>query len=90
MFKKLLSKKSILFSEELKYFSYGFKKSTNLEKRIFLPKIYKRHDSVPDCLVILSCVTPSEKVSQFLDHQLKPLVQSAKLNLKILFSILKD
>ena len=37
MFKQLLSKK-IISSEEYRYFTYGFKKSTNLGNMYFLPK----------------------------------------------------
>ena len=46
MFKRLLSKKCIL-PEESKYFSYNFKKVTNLGKLYFLPKIHKRLYNVP-------------------------------------------
>ena len=41
IFRRLLSKKCIL-PEECKYFSYSFKKVTNLGKRYFLSKIHKR------------------------------------------------
>ena len=41
MFKQLLSKKS-MSSEEYKYFTYIFKKSTNLGKMYFLPKMHER------------------------------------------------
>ena len=51
MFKRLLSKKCIL-PEECKYFSYNFKKVTNLKKLYFLPKIHKRLYNVPGRPVI--------------------------------------
>ena len=43
----------------------------------FLPKIYKRLHNVMGRPVISNCGTPTEKASEFLDHQLKPLMQSA-------------
>ena len=38
---QILSKQN-LSSPEFKYFSYNYKKSTNLSKMYLLPKIYKR------------------------------------------------
>ena len=70
MFKKLLSKSSICY-EEQQYFSYGFKKSINLGKKCFLPKIHRRLDNVPGRPVISNYGTPTEMASQFLDHHLK-------------------
>ena len=46
MFQKLLSKQNIS-SKEFKYFSYNYKKLTNLAKLHLLPKIHKRLESVP-------------------------------------------
>ena len=66
MFKRLLSKKCIL-PEECKYFSYNFKKVTNLGKLYFLPKIHKRLYNVPGRPVISNCDTPTEKVLEYLD-----------------------
>ena len=66
MFRRLLSKKCIL-PEECKYFSYNFKKVTNLGKLYFLPKIHKRLYNVPGRPVISNCDTPTEKVLEYLD-----------------------
>ena len=56
-----------------------FKKSTNLGKNAFLlPKMHKRLDKVLGRPVVLNCGTPTGKASEFLDHRLKPLMQSAK------------
>ena len=62
MFKKLLSKSSIS-SEEQQYFSYGFKKSINLAKKCFLPKIHRRFDNVPGRPVISNYGAPTEMAS---------------------------
>ena len=62
MFKKLLSKSSISY-EEQQYFSYGFKKSINLGKKCFLPKIHRRLDNVPGRPVISNYGTPTEMAS---------------------------
>ena len=68
----------ILFSEkELKYFTYNFKKATNLGKLYFLPKIYKRLSAVPGRPVISNNGTSTEKVCEYLDHILKPIMQGS-------------
>ena len=67
-----------LISEiELKYFTHNFKKATNLGKLYFLPKIHKRLSAVPGRPVISNCCTPTEKVSEYLDYILKPIMQDS-------------
>ena len=56
----------------------NFKKSTNLGKLFFLPKMHKRLYDVPNHVVISNCGTPTEKVSEYLDYHLKPIMRSAK------------
>ena len=41
-----------------------------------LPKIHKRLSNVPGRPVISNFGTPTEKVSEFLDHHLKPIMQN--------------
>ena len=53
--------------KELKYFTYGYQKATNLSKMYLLPKIHKRLSNIPGTPVISNCGTPAEKVSEFLD-----------------------
>ena len=60
-------KKGSITEKELKYFTIKFKKATNLGKLYLIPKIHKRLESVPGRPVISNCVTPIEKVSEFLD-----------------------
>ena len=62
----------------VKYFTYEYKKACNLFKWYLLPKIHKRLFNVPGRPVISSCGTPTEKVSEFLDHHLKPIMQNRK------------
>ena len=52
------------------------KKTTNLGKLYLLPKIHKRFHNVPGRSRISNCGTPAEKASEFLDFNLKPLMQS--------------
>ena len=59
----------------MKYFMYEYKNITNLEKLHLLRTIHKRLYDVPGQHVHSSCSTPSEKVSEFLDHHLKPIMQ---------------
>ena len=63
----------LISEKELKYFTYSFKKTTNLGKLYFLPNIHKRLSSVPSRPVISNCGTPTEKFPEYLDHILKPV-----------------
>ena len=47
-----------------------------------LPKIHKRLFDVPGRPVISNCGTTTEKVSEFLDHHLKPVMQSGRSYIK--------
>ena len=58
----------------LKYFTYGYKKVSNLVKLYLLPKIHKRLHNVPGRTLISNCGTPTEKASEFLDYHLKPIM----------------
>ena len=42
------------------------------------PKIHKRLFDVPGRPMISNCGTPTEKVSEFLDNHLKPVMQEEK------------
>ena len=59
----------------LKYFSYEFKKTSNLGKLHLLPKIHKRLSDFLGRPVISNCGTASEKVFEFLDFHLKSIMQ---------------
>ena len=81
LFRNLKTKGSIT-EKELKYFTIEFRKATNLGKLYLLHKIHKRLENVPGRPVISNCGTPTEKVSEFLDSQLKPLMQSSRSYIK--------
>ena len=81
----------LISEKELKYFIYNFKKPTNLrkysseniiQKIYFLPRIHKRRSAVPGRWVISNCDTPIEKMSEYLDYILKPMMQDSWLHVK--------
>ena len=71
-----LKRKGLISQKELKYFTYEFKKSTNLGKLYLPPKIHKRLADVPGRSVISNCGTPTKKASEFVDFHLKPTMQN--------------
>ena len=77
-----LNRKIIISEKELKYFSYSFKNASCLGKMYLLRKIHKRLYNVPGHPVISNCGTPTEKVSEFLDHHLQPVMKSGKYYVK--------
>ena len=72
----------LISEKELKYFTYSFKKTTNLGKLYFLPNVHKRLSSVPGRPVISNCGTPTEKFSEYLEHILKPVMLESWLYIK--------
>ena len=58
----------------MKYFTYEYKESCNLSKLHLLRKIQKRLFNVPEIPVISICGMLTEKLSEFLDHHLKPVM----------------
>ena len=81
-FFKRLNRKKIISEKELKYFSYSFKNASCLGKMYLLPKIHNRLYNVPGRPVISNCGTPTEKVSEFSDHHLQPVMKSGKSYVK--------
>ena len=81
IFKDLCNKKFIT-EKELEYFSFSFKNACCLNKMFFLPKIHKRLFDVPGRPVISNCETPTEKVSEFLDHHLQPVMKGGSSYVK--------
>ena len=80
----------LISEKELKYFTYSFKKTTNLGKLYFLPNIHKRLSSVPGRPVISNCGTPTEKFSEYLDHILKPVMLESWPYIKVSGNILMN
>ena len=63
LFQNLKAKEKIS-DKQLKYFTYQYKKVTNLGKLYLLPKIHKRLANVFGRSVTLNCGTPTEKASK--------------------------
>ena len=72
-----LKTKGEIDEKQVKYFTYEYKKTCDLGKLYLLPKIHKRMDDVSGRPVISNCGTPTEKISEFLDTQLKPIMQKS-------------
>ena len=70
-----LQRKSVIQEREKSYLKFNFKKATKLGKFYVLHKIHKGLSNVPGCPVISTCGAPTEKVSEFLDHQLQPIMK---------------
>ena len=77
-----LRKRKLITEEELKDFTYKYKKAINFGKMYLLPKIHKRLVNVPGRPVISNCGTPTEKASEFLDHHLQPIMKSGTSYIK--------
>ena len=71
--------REVITEKELKYFTYSFKNASCLGKMYLLPK---RLYNVPGRPVISDCWIPTEKVSEFLDHQLQPVTKGCKYYVK--------
>ena len=68
-----LRSKGKISDKQLKYFTYKYKKVSNL-----LPNIHRRLHIVPGRPVISNCGTPTEKASEALDYRLKLIMQRRK------------
>ena len=86
LFKSIKTKGSIT-EKELKYFTTEFKKATNSGKLYLLLKFNKRLENVPGRPFISNSITLTEKVSEFLDSQLKPVMQSSRSYIKLIKKI---
>ena len=66
----------------LKYFTYEFKKATNLGKFYILPKIHKHLENVPGRPIISSCGAPTEEASEILDFHLQSIMRNGTSYIK--------
>ena len=71
----IVLKRGFLTENQMKYFTYEFKKATKFDKLYLLPKIHKEFHNVPGRPVISNCGSPTENCSEFLDHHLKSIMQ---------------
>ena len=72
---KGLKQKGKITEKQLNYFTIE-QKATNLGKMYLLLKTHKRLYDVPGRPAISNCGTPTEKASEFLDNQLKEVMQN--------------
>ena len=77
-----MKRSSIISAKGLQYFTYKNKKTTSFGKMNLLCKIDKRLHDVPRRPVISNCGAPTEKVSEFLDHHYKPVMQEGESYIK--------
>ena len=77
-----LERRNIIQEKEKNYFRFNFKKDTNVGKFSLLPKIHKTLSKVPGRPVISNCGMPAEKISEFLDHHLKPPMKQGESYIK--------
>ena len=77
-----LRRKDFITENQLKYFTYEYKKATNFGKLYLLSKIHMQLFDVSRRPVISNCGTPTEKCSEFLDHHLKKVMQNGWSNIK--------
>ena len=70
-----LKRRQLITEKEFKYFRFEFKKTCNLVKLYLLPKIHTRLSNVPGRPVISNCGAPTEKVSEFLDCHMQPIMR---------------
>ena len=85
-----LRKRKLITDEELKYFTYKYKKATNFGKIYLLPKIHKRLVKVTGRRVISNCGTATEKASECLDHHLQPVMKSGTSSLRTLMTFCRN
>ena len=77
-----LERRNIIQEKEKNYFKFNFKKATNVGKFYLLPKIHKSLSKVPGRPVISNCGMPTEKISEYLDHHLQPLMKQGESYIK--------
>ena len=63
----------IIFEENRLYLK---RKENKIGRFYLLPKIHKRLVDVPERLVVSNCGTPTEKISEFVDFHLQPIVKT--------------
>ena len=70
-----LKRRKLITEKEFKYFRFEFKKTCDLGKLYLLPKIHKGLSNVPGRPVISNGVAPTEKVFEFLDSHMQPIMR---------------
>ena len=70
-----ITRQQNITEKELKYFTYSFKNAIYLGKMYPVLKIYERLYNIPGHLLVSKCGTPTEKMSEFLDHHFQPVMK---------------
>ena len=70
-----LKRRQLITEKEFKYFCFEFKKTCNQGKLYLLPKIHKRLSNVPGRPIISNFGVPTEKVSEYLDSDMQPIMR---------------
>ena len=74
-----LRRKNVITENENNYFRFNFKKTTNLgELYLLLKGLHKGLCKVTGRPVFSNCGTPTEKVLEFLDHHLQPIMKQGE------------
>ena len=73
-----LRRKNVVTENENNYFRFNFKTATSLCKLYLLLRMHKGLCKVPGRPFISNCGTPSEKVSELLDHNLQLIMRQAE------------
>ena len=77
-----LKRRQLITEKDFRYFRFEFKKTCNLGKLYLLPKIHKRLSNVPGRPVISNCGVPTEKVSEFQDSHMQPIMRKGSSYIK--------
>ena len=70
-----LKRRQLITEKEFKYFCFEFKKTCNQGKLYLPPKIHKRLSNVPGRPIISNFGVPTEKVSEYLDSDMQPIMR---------------
>ena len=70
-----LKRRQLITEKEFKYFCFEFKKTCNQGKLYLPPKIHKRLSNVPGRPIISNFGVPTEKVSEYLDSDVQPIMR---------------
>ena len=72
-----MKRRQLITEKEFKYFRFEFKSTCNLGKLYLLPKIHKQLSNVPGRSVISNYGAPTQKVSEFVDSHMQPIMRKS-------------
>ena len=77
----MISEKELIYFLYIFHFKY-FKNTSCLGEMYLLPKIHKSWNDIPGRPIISNCGTPTEKLSESLDHHLQHIMKAGKSCIK--------